>query len=619
MAIYNSMLNIMPYNCRYCHQGYYGMVHISDEARKQRIVLHELAKTEAEKYPVWKTLDIENPVFVNGFGHGNDGVYTGDSESPIFTDTECDKLAGRIVYLLSCLTANKLGPAIINAGGIAYGGYNIAWTWVAMSVEVDPYIEWYAEGFYRASNEFPIALIQGETVAGARDRCIAEYNRWITIWETERADDRYAAAAIRWLIHDRDGLTVLGDLNATVRIAPPTNVLLTVSSEPVPMPFILDGIEHTTPFSDEVAGGFHKFKLQGIVKRDGKFYAFRHWENGSTKLERPIWLSQNTVVTTTYEECSAHTLTVNCEPIEAPFSINVRAETTPFSELMEEGVYKIKFPLRLVVGEVWYGFSHWQDGSTDLERTVNLTSDLVLVAHYVELPHYKLTLRAFWDEVNELSIPVGVDGSRPNTPVTLDLVEGPHDLWVFDGISGKPFPGCNIMFSRWEDGSTDSKRKINLTGDMEVAAYYRWSGGRLYVYAEDGLGGELHVPFIFRTAGGQDVECITPWWVGYEGFRTIPITMPQRVEIEGKMYDFVRWEDGSTSPARLVDFYKVQKMEITAYYKEAGIPTHTVTVNSSPITGVPITVDGKPDGKTPIPIPLSEGEHSISVPEEFET
>ncbi|GAI30496.1 unnamed protein product, partial [marine sediment metagenome] len=70
--------------------------------------------------------------------------------------------------------------------------------------------------FYRSSNEFPIALIQGDTVSAAKDRSIAKYNKWIEIWETERAGDPKSADAIGWLIHDRDGLTVLGDQSAVI-------------------------------------------------------------------------------------------------------------------------------------------------------------------------------------------------------------------------------------------------------------------------------------------------------------------------------------------------------------------------------------------------------------------
>lgn len=216
MAIYNSMLNIMPYNCRYCVQGFKGLEHVSEEARIWNLKLIELQKGDAVKEPIWDILASMDPIFVNGFGHGNTGIYTGDTEEPVFTTEDCSILANRVVHLLSCFTAVELGPAIINAGGLAYAGYDIAWTWFTNDAEADPYTDYFAEGFYRSDNEFPIALIQGGTVRIARYRCRDEYNRWIEIWETDRADSPYAAESIKWLIHDRDGLTVLGNLEATI-------------------------------------------------------------------------------------------------------------------------------------------------------------------------------------------------------------------------------------------------------------------------------------------------------------------------------------------------------------------------------------------------------------------
>ncbi len=216
MGVLNKMLNIMPYNCTYCIQGFKGMVHISDEARLQELDLIELQSYDAVKGPVWDTLEASDPIFVNGFGHGNIDIYTGDDTQAIFRDTECGILAGRVVYLLSCLTAVELGPAAIDAGGKTYIGFNISWTWMAQNITADPYDDWYAECFYRSSNECPIALIQGDIVSEAKDRSIAEYNRWIEIWETERSGDPYAAEAIAWLVYDRNGLTVLGDHSATI-------------------------------------------------------------------------------------------------------------------------------------------------------------------------------------------------------------------------------------------------------------------------------------------------------------------------------------------------------------------------------------------------------------------
>lgn len=44
--------------------------------------------------------------------------------------------------------------------------------------------------------------------------------------------------------------------------------------------------------------------------------------------------------------------------------------------------------------------------------------------------------------------------------------------------------------------------------------------------------------------------------------------------------------------------------------------THSVVISSSPIIGVPITVDGSAVGDTPLTISLTEGPHTIGVPSE---
>jgi len=47
---------------------------------------------------------------------------------------------------------------------------------------------------------------------------------------------------------------------------------------------------------------------------------------------------------------------------------------------------------------------------------------------------------------------------------------------------------------------------------------------------------------------------------------------------------------------------------------EAEILTHLLTIQSSPISGVPITVNGASAGNSPITLDVTEEEHSIQVP-----
>lgn len=48
-------------------------------------------------------------------------------------------------------------------------------------------------------------------------------------------------------------------------------------------------------------------------------------------------------------------------------------------------------------------------------------------------------------------------------------------------------------------------------------------------------------------------------------------------------------------------------------------PTHTLNVNSSPITGIPVTINDQPTRNTPVSVAVEEGEHSLQVPEEIQT
>lgn len=563
------MLNIMPYNCRYCIQGFLGMVYISDEARRQEIILTELQKNLAEYAPVRDALQRENPVFVNGFGHGNNNVFTGDSETPIFTSSDCDILAGRIVYLLSCLTANGLGPAIISNGGIAYGGYNISWTWMTTNVEKDPYTDWYAEGFYRASNEFPTGLIQGETVSGARDRVITEHNRWINIWETERADDSSAASAIKWHIHDRDGLVILGNLDAVIREKPPEKAVLTVESEPIPLSFILDGIEYSTPWIGEIAGGLHILNVPNVVKYSSMFYVFRHWENGSTNTERKLWLAEDTLVKATYEQCEAYTLNINSEPFVITFLIDGIEKITPFSDFMEAKTYKIEVPKRLKKDEKWYGFDHWEDGSTNPERIVDLYEDMVITAYYIQLALYEVEIHAWYMDTGEELVDtfMFIDDNRINLPAKeLLLTKGNHFLRAISMLSHNPRPWITLRFHHWEDGSGDREREINLIGNMLIELHYKLVCGLLSFDARNIVSNEeLKVPFIFNG-----MKYVTPKDFRYQKFGTYSTNMPQQVEIGGRFYEFVKWEDDSTNPDRNVEFYDIEEMNLIVYYKEVG-------------------------------------------------
>lgn len=62
--------------------------------------------------------------------------------------------------------------------------------------------------------------------------------------------------------------------------------------------------------------------------------------------------------------------------------------------------------------------------------------------------------------------------------------------------------------------------------------------------------------------------------------------------------------------ARIVKLDLIEVKPLTA--------THTLTIESSPIIGMPVTLDGLPVGNTPISLIIIEGDHIVIVPSEVE-
>ena len=153
-----------------------------------------------------------------------------------------------------------------------------------------------------------------------------------------------------------------------------------------------------------------------------------------------------------------HILTVE-SMAEIPFTINGVEQVTPYQQELEEGTYTITMPAIIMIGSDTYNFSEWDDGSTNLTKTIELTADLEVYAIY---------------EVEY------------TTPVTLELEPGTYEITmpslVTDGSE-------TYNFSQWEDGSTNPVRTVNLTVDMSISAAYEAvappppAKGRLEIHA----------------------------------------------------------------------------------------------------------------------------------------
>lgn len=207
----DNMMFVRPKNCRYCGHGYHGLYHVVEYAQqKEQWNITDISAEQANKGPVYDALNDTDPLSFYGFGHGLDCRYTGDLEQDIFSCDDCSILSERVVYLLSCLTANGLGPKIIENGALAYAGFNISWTWLSQTgTDGDPYDDRYAFGFWESANELWMALLDGYDFQESVQKSIDRYDAWIDYWFYEEPEDPESQNCIMWLIHDRDGLVAL--------------------------------------------------------------------------------------------------------------------------------------------------------------------------------------------------------------------------------------------------------------------------------------------------------------------------------------------------------------------------------------------------------------------------
>ncbi|GAI39093.1 unnamed protein product, partial [marine sediment metagenome] len=90
----------------------------------------------------------------------------------------------------------------------------------------------------------------------------------------------------------------------------------------------------------------------------------------------------------------AHLLKIRSEPaLHVPFLIDGVEHLTPKDVLLPEGIHSVTAPPSLVIDGVTYTFIKWEDGSTALTRSIDLTIDVQVVSYYEGSGATPLTLK----------------------------------------------------------------------------------------------------------------------------------------------------------------------------------------------------------------------------------
>jgi hypothetical protein len=112
-----------------------------------QLSLDPLISAQADAGPVSVATLRPDVAYITGVGHGTYDCFSGYYNHPIFSvvDLNPSEVAGKMVHLLSCSTANGLGPDLVAAGCRAFFGYCAPFTFdpanAALFFECDAQID----------------------------------------------------------------------------------------------------------------------------------------------------------------------------------------------------------------------------------------------------------------------------------------------------------------------------------------------------------------------------------------------------------------------------------------------------------------------------------------------
>jgi hypothetical protein len=187
--------------------------------------------------------------FITGLGHGNVAVFTGHEHEELWRvgNYNSQETRGKIIHLLSCLTAQQLGYDLVDKGALAYFGYREEFVVLSRDpgppdITEDPI----ADSFFKCDSEIDRLIADGHQASEVYEGVMELYERQI-----EELAESYPEVA-KWLRHDMQALRVYGDLN-------------------VSLPKVKEELELGKPVSGKlpVTGSSKIYSLKG-VERGGK-------------------------------------------------------------------------------------------------------------------------------------------------------------------------------------------------------------------------------------------------------------------------------------------------------------------------------------------------------------
>jgi len=227
-ALLNTFLFVEPM-AHYLEFGSVVLHDIVSTNRKAGQIITELIRDDANPDRVKQELSRLTPIVFAGIGHGNETTYTVECTQKLFdtSSTDLNLLADKVCSLCSCLTAVELGPAIVDAGAVAYTGYKTEF-WFYIGDE--PGTSRAVNSPFLAEFQFVGSLLQGKTTGDARADQLRQYDEEINYWITGDGKDHGDAMELsRILEMNKSNSVFLGQSGVT----PSPRLAIQISSFPL--------------------------------------------------------------------------------------------------------------------------------------------------------------------------------------------------------------------------------------------------------------------------------------------------------------------------------------------------------------------------------------------------
>lgn len=185
-------------------------------AKNKGFVVHVLKQKECTKKNFEKRVKNNKPHLVLLNGHGDYDRVTGQNMEVILRVGDNEELMNKkILHAFSCSSANKLGPACIKKGTIAYVGFNQDFIfWHDEKYSATPLKDDTAKHFFEPTNLVPISLIKGNSVKEAFNKSQKAFDKSIQFFETHYTiHNSHLLFALRYnkAVHK-----MLGENNSTI-------------------------------------------------------------------------------------------------------------------------------------------------------------------------------------------------------------------------------------------------------------------------------------------------------------------------------------------------------------------------------------------------------------------